>query len=263
MPQVEGQEIHKTAPSPQAINEAWLRPVLQRLLEALAYLHGEGLLHRDIKPSNILIRAGGSPLLIDFGTARSSDATHTLTRVGSPGFSPAEQFTARGKNGAWTDLSSLGATCYYLITGEVPQDAVGRMEEDELRLLAERNELHGRFSSDFLSTIDKAMRVPRKDRWQSAQEWLEKLAPAHTPVQPHTPEKDSPAAEPLTTQQADEPDDWRLGCLLLGALFFCFLGGWGIGWLIGGELGGVIGLFIGVGIGVVSGVVILDKIEKR
>ncbi len=268
MPQVEGKVIHKSAPSPQTINEEWLRPVLQKLLEALDYLHGQGLLHRDIKPSNILMCADGSPLLIDFGTARSSDATHTLTRIGSPGFSPTEQFTAHGKNGAWTDLYSLGATCYYLITGEVPQDAVGRLEEDELRLLAERNELHGRFSSDFLSTIDKAMRVPRKDRWQSAQEWLEKLAPAHTPVQPHTPEKDSPVAEPLTTQQADEPDDWSLGCIPFVALYLfflggCGLGGWGIGWQIGWEGGGVIGLIIGLGIGAVSAGVILDKIEKR
>ena len=178
MPLVEGKEIHKAAPSPQAINEAWLRPVLQKLLEALDYLHGEGLLHRDIKPSNILLREDDSPLLIDFGTARSSDATHTLTRVGSPGFSPSEQFTGRGKNGPWTDLYSLGATCYYLITGEVPQEAVGRLEEDELSLLAERKELRRRFSEDFLKAIDKAMSVSRNARWQSAQEWMNNLSSA-------------------------------------------------------------------------------------
>ena len=235
MPQVEGTVIHKAAPSPQAINEAWLRPVLQKLLEALDYLHGQGLLHRDIKPSNILMCADGSPLLIDFGTARSSDASHTLTRIGSPGFSPSEQFTTHGKNGAWTDLYSLGATCYYLITGEVPQDAVGRLEEDELRLLAERNELHGRFSSDFLSTIDKAMRVPRKDRWQSAQEWLEKLAPAHAPAQTKAPEKDTPNAEPLVTQKADADS----GVLRVCVLLFCSIVFLVIGNVIGSPYGGI------------------------
>ena len=178
MPRVEGREIHKSAPSPQAINEEWLRPVLQKLLEALDYLHGEGLLHRDIKPSNILMGADASPLLIDFGTARSSDASHTLTRIGSPGFSPKEQFLAHGKNGPWTDLYSLGATCYYLITGEVPQDSVERLAEDELLPLAGRKELQGRFSEEFLSAIDKALRISHKNRWQSAQEWMNHLSAA-------------------------------------------------------------------------------------
>lgn len=178
MPQVEGREIHKAAPSPQEINEAWLRPVLQKLLEALDYLHGEGLLHRDIKPSNILMRADTSPLLIDFGTTRSSDATHTLTRMGTPGFSPSEQFLARGKNGPWTDLYSLGATCYYLITGEVPQDSMERLAEDELLPLAGRKELRGRFSAEFLSAIDKALRISHKNRWQSAKEWMNHLSAA-------------------------------------------------------------------------------------
>ena len=99
MPQVEGAELHQAAPAPSHINEAWLRPVLEKLLQALDYLHGQGLLHRDIKPSNILLRADGSPLLIDFGTARVKDATHTLTRIGTPGYSPSEQFTIHGKNG--------------------------------------------------------------------------------------------------------------------------------------------------------------------
>lgn len=178
MPQVEGTELHKAAPTPHQINEDWLRPVLEKLLEALDYLHGQGLLHRDIKPSNILLRPDGSPLLIDFGTARVKDATHTLTRIGTPGYSPSEQFTIHGKNGPWTDLYSLGATCYHLITGEVPQDAVSRLEEDELRPLAGRPELKGRFSHDFLAAIDKAMSVPRRDRWQSAREWMDHLSAA-------------------------------------------------------------------------------------
>ena len=178
MPQVEGTELHKAAPTPHQINEDWLRPVLEKLLEALDYLHGQGLLHRDIKPSNILLRPDGSPLLIDFGTARVKDATHTLTRIGTPGYSPCEQFSIHGKNGPWTDLYSLGATCYHLITGEVPQDAVSRLEEDELRPLAGRPELKGRFSHDFLAAIDKAMSVPRRDRWQSAREWVDHLSGA-------------------------------------------------------------------------------------
>ncbi len=260
MPQVEGKEIHKAAPSPQTINEEWLRPVLQKLLEALGYLHGKGLLHRDIKPSNILLREDSSPLLIDFGTARSSDATHTLTRIGSPGFSPSEQFTAHGKNGAWTDLYSLGATCYYLITGEVPQDAVGRMEEDELLLLTERKELQGRFSSDFLGTIDKAMRVPRKDRWQSAQEWLEKLAPEKS----HTPEKQVPSAKtPVIKKEGNvgsvsSSKEFEVfdGSIIIAMVLLGGLLGAAIGDIAAGSAGALVGGFIGALLAVILGVFI-------
>ena len=203
MPVVEGNEIHTVAPAPGVIDEAWLRPVLQKVLEALDYLHAQSVLHRDIKPSNILLRVDGTPLLIDFGTARSSDATHTLTRVGSPGFSPAEQFTARGKNGPWTDLYSLGATCYTLITGEAPQDSIERLDEDELPLLAENAALHQRFSVAFLATIDKALRMNRRDRWQSAQEWLAALTPTKVEKRPKSTgkrEKTSTAKRPTAKQ---------------------------------------------------------------
>ncbi len=251
MPQVEGKEIHRAAPSPQTINEAWLRPVLQRLLEALAYLHGEGLLHRDIKPSNILMRAGGSPLLIDFGTARSSDATHTLTLVGTPGFSPAEQFTARGKNGAWTDLYSLGATCYYLITGKVPQDSVSRLVEDELLPLVGRQELKGRFSTEFLSAIDKALSASYKERWQSAQEWMEKLAPAKSQEQPKAIEIQAPVVEYLPAQQANDVRGRQIG-KLIGIVIGGQIG-WRVGGTIGWGVGGLIGSFIGMAMGCLIG----------
>ena len=257
MPQVEGTELHKAAPTPHQINEDWLRPVLEKLLKALDYLHGQGLLHRDIKPSNILLRPDGSPLLIDFGTARVKDATHTLTRIGTPGYSPSEQFSIHGKNGPWTDLYSLGATCYHLITGEVPQDAVSRLEEDELRPLAGRPELKGRFSHDFLAAIDKAMSVPRRDRWQSAREWVDNLSWAQRAREEDERRKNEQArqeAERKTLEAAlqrtkskdkgiierigniIDPISQVIGCAVLGAI---------IGAMIGRSEGAIIGAIIG------------------
>lgn len=175
MPRVSGTVLDEAAPAPGKIDEAWLSPILQKLLLSLDYLHGVGMLHRDIKPSNIILREDGSPMLIDFGTARSSDATHTLTRVGTTGYSPAEQFMAHGLNGAWTDLYSLGATCYRLITGHEPQDAIERLLNDKMPLLAECADLKKRFSAKFLSAIDKSLRMAREERWQSVKEWLAEL----------------------------------------------------------------------------------------
>ena len=274
MPQVEGTELHKAAPTPHQINEDWLRPVLEKLLEALDYLHGQGLLHRDIKPSNILLRPDGSPLLIDFGTARVKDATHTLTRVGTPGYSPSEQFSIHGKNGPWTDLYSLGATCYHLITGEVPQDAVSRHEEDELRPLAGRPELKGRFSHDFLAAIDKAMSVPRRDRWQSAREWVDNLSKAQCvreEAERRGATKDNAIGEvsisPIKKAIEGAIKEAIVGAIigaLFGAIIEALSGAFGlaiIGTISGTIIGAIFGAF-GLAIGLAIGKSILGVIGK-
>ena len=175
MPHVEGTELHKAAPAPRSITAEWLLPVLEKILSALGYLHAQGLIHRDIKPNNILLNAADEPILIDFGTARAVESTHSHTHIGTPGFMPFEQFSPKGKRGPWTDFYALGATCYCLITGKVPPDSVARMEEDEYLPLTDNPSLAGRFPERVLSSVDKALRMNRRERWQSAQEWLDAL----------------------------------------------------------------------------------------
>ena len=198
MPYIEAKELHKVIPT-EAVDEAWLLPILKAVLSALDYLHAKNLLHRDLKPGNILLQTDGTPILIDFGTARALQTERSATMVGTPGYTPIEQITTHGKRGAWTDVYALGATCYRLITGQLPPEANARLAEDEdpYHPLASRAELRARFSPALLSSIDKALAIRAKDRWQSAQEWTAALA---TPAAP----RDTRPSAPLPTEQAPE-----------------------------------------------------------
>lgn len=104
------------------------------LLDALEEIHLKQCYHRDIKPENIYITQRGEPILLDFGAARQqmSGATTNLLAFLTPGYAPAEQYSANGIQGPWTDIYALAATMYHALTGmvpPVPQDrALGESE---------------------------------------------------------------------------------------------------------------------------------------
>ncbi len=162
----------------QTLEEDELLHIVLPLLGGLEKVHESGFIHRDIKPANIMIREDGSPVLIDFGSARQAlGATRrTLTALVSPGYAPFEQYFGKGEQqGPWTDIYGLGATLYRAVTGKPPEDAVDRgraiLDGAPDTLEAVRALARGRYSAHFLEAIDHALRFRHQDRPQSIAEW--------------------------------------------------------------------------------------------
>ncbi|MBV9189113.1 MAG: serine/threonine protein kinase, partial [Betaproteobacteria bacterium] len=124
----EGETLAATLERKHALSEADLMRVLTPILDGLELVHNAGFIHRDIKPDNIHIRSDGSPVLLDFGSARYAlGHSRTVTILVAPGYAPFEQYYSSGENqGPWTDIYSLGATCYRAIAGRAPMDAIAR-----------------------------------------------------------------------------------------------------------------------------------------
>jgi serine/threonine protein kinase len=153
-----------------------LDKILNPLLDALEMVHGGAFLHRDIAPDNIIIRKDGSPVLIDFGSARGEIASHskTVSALVKPGYSPYEQYaTTTRQQGPWTDIYALGATLYHAVSGKRPPDAPSRMVNDEY--VSARAVALSSYRATFLAAIDKSLRIDVGERPQSIAQWREAL----------------------------------------------------------------------------------------
>ena len=123
---VSGQQLSDWIKPRRPLGESVLREMLIPLLEGLGVVHRTGYLHRDIKPGNIFVRDDGSPVLIDFGSARSTSGSE-MTAIVTPGYAPLEQYHATGKQGPWTDIYALGGVLYWAVTGNKPVDAAAQI----------------------------------------------------------------------------------------------------------------------------------------
>jgi serine/threonine protein kinase len=146
------------------------------------YMHDQGILHRDIAPDNLILRSDNQVTLIDFGAA---DADFEGSRQPSikvlavkDGFSPYEFYVRDQTQSLCSDLYSLAATFYFLITGTAPPDCQARVhavaagKPDPYQPLLHKIRDH---DPRILETIDLALSLDQRDRVQSAEEWIARL----------------------------------------------------------------------------------------
>lgn len=144
--------------------------ILVPVMEALAAVHGKGIVHRDVTPDNIYITTEGQVKLLDFGAARYSlgDKSRSLDVVLKHGFAPKEQYSRRGRQGPFTDVYALGATFYFAITGRIPPDSIDRQDQDDLIL---PSSLGIKIPLGVEDALCKALAVSAQDRFQSMGEF--------------------------------------------------------------------------------------------
>ena len=150
---------------------SWLLPVM-RVLQEL-HSHNPPIIHRDIKPGNIIVTPNQTAVLVDFGLTKLYDpASHTQTiiKAVSEGFSPVEQYM--GHTSPQSDIYSLAATMYFLMTNRLPPPAIKRSMRDEL--IAPRI-LNPALSLRIERILLKALAVNADERYQGMQKFIKAL----------------------------------------------------------------------------------------
>lgn len=181
MEHIKGKRLDHWLPQDGALpSEASILNVLFPLMDGLKLIHSAGFIHRDIKPANIMVRDNGTPVLIDFGSARQAMKfqTHTITAIVTKGYAPFEQYGIeknKDEQGPCSDIYSLGATLYKIISGNLPIDALSRarahLNGRKDPLVPAKGLGAGQYSSNFLSAIDWALGFRSQTRPQSIGEW--------------------------------------------------------------------------------------------
>jgi serine/threonine protein kinase len=156
------------------LDEAMLLRIFIPILNGLHAVHEANMLHLDIKPENIYLRTDGSPMLIDFGSARQAivGSGHVQRVALTHGYAPLEQYPDKGKQGPWTDIYAIGATMYRCVCGKQPDDSLERNQAilkykvDPLMPATKAAKKY--YRENVLECIDWAMQIYSNDRPQSA-----------------------------------------------------------------------------------------------
>lgn len=226
MDYVEGEDLESALqrtgkPLPEKSALIWA----DQVLDALEYLHNQHpqpIIHRDIKPANIRLTPQGKVKLVDFGLVKLLDPKDprtktTLRGLGTPEYAPLEQYTTgAGHTDARSDIYSLGATLYHLLTNVAPPDVHQRMLNPSL--LAPPRQPNRQLSGDTEQVVLRAMEVYPDHRYQTAKEMRQALLGKAPPSPP------SPKPTVVVAPPATRPSPLRLTPFLLVTLAVLLVG---------------------------------------
>jgi serine/threonine protein kinase len=158
------------------IGENFVRRIFIELLNGLREVHTHKLLHLDIKPANIYIRLDGSPVLLDFGSARQTllESKYNIPLSYTPGFAPPEQYHNRQNLGPWSDIYSVGASMYACLYRATPQAA--NLRETKDNLVSAKTLGNKIYSVELLELIDDCLQLDFMSRPQSVFSLQKKIA---------------------------------------------------------------------------------------
>ncbi len=210
MDHISGEDLSerlKESQKPFPLN--WVMFWADQLLEALTYLHTNvpPIIHRDIKPQNLKLTDDNQIVLLDFGLSKHALGQTRVTTSGSivgytPHYAPMEQIRGTGTD-ARSDIYSLSATLYQLLTGIVPPDALTRADGflsgmgDPLRAI---NELNSEVPKSVSDIIINGMEVSQEKRPAAARDMQKDLRRAFNLI------ADAPStqAAPLNFESAED-----------------------------------------------------------
>ena len=208
MEYIEGESLLDRVNRYGAMSEADAIAYIKQVSHAVDFIHQGSINHLDVKPANIMVcQTDNKAILIDFGLSKQYDeqgGQTSTTPVGiSHGYAPMEQYNVGGVNmfSPQTDIYSLGATLYKLLTGNPPPQAAEVLNEG-------LPELPNKLSYGVKTAITKAMQVRKKDRPENVRDFLDMLgnnSPEKSNEETKTIESRYKKVEDESTKVLDEP----------------------------------------------------------
>lgn len=176
MEYIDGNSLGDIVKTQGALPETKAVEIIKKVAVALDYIHTKNINHLDVKPNNIMVcHNDGEVILIDFGVAKQYDEETkegtTTTPVGiSHGYSPSEQYKRNGVSSfsPESDIYSLGATLYKMVTGITPPEAIEVAQEG-------LPEMPSHISEACKSVIRKSMMLNKADRPHNIAQFLDIL----------------------------------------------------------------------------------------
>jgi serine/threonine-protein kinase len=165
---VQGEDLEEIIEREGVIPEPQVLFWADQICDVLHYLHTQGLVYRDMKPSNVMIDQDGNVKLVDFGIAKVFVPNQRGTLIGTPGYSPPEQY--QGLVTVASDIYALGATLHHMLTGSDPT------QQTPFSFAPVRN-LNVKVSQRTSEAIDRALQMRPEDRFNTVVEFRSMLRP--------------------------------------------------------------------------------------